>query len=120
MKINQWFPSDSRFNFQNFQFQPIGLISKIYRWIIFQEYSHLNRLANLTAPIGLVSSQSKEAKIEHFNPYRSVLKKLEGSENMTQKTAQIFVAELKSGSVPAWVLAMGLDLETFHEVSDSG
>lgn len=101
------FPNESRFDAENFAYQPLELIFQAYKAIDTNSLETVNQIAIPIANLGVatLSSQGvKDPKAEWFNPYTKLLQNLHEPESQIPPYVAATYSQLcREGKVPNWV-----------------
>lgn len=101
-----YFPNETRFNADNFAYQPLILIFQALRAIDKHLLENANQNAIPIAGLGVatLSSQGvKNPKIEWFNPYPKMLESFdETAIQIPNHVSETFSQLSREGKVPSW------------------
>jgi len=112
------YPSDDRFNSDNFADQPLVIIEQALEAIGKREIELGNLIATPISRAMLYILSSKgvkrpERELNSINPYAQAIESEIAKKKYSKEFAQTFLKLLKDGKIPHWV-ASAIDIETIN------
>lgn len=120
MRLN--YPSDNRFNADNFADQPLIIIEQALEAIGKREIELGNLIATPISRAMLYILSSKgvkrpERELNSINPYAQAIESEIAKKKYSKEFTQVFLKLLKDGKIPQWLVGK-LDIESITLAGD--